>query len=60
MPTIITRGALGAKGFGLLSGNTSIYGQEAFTTPGTYTWIAPAGVTSVAVVCVGGGGAGGR
>lgn len=34
-------------------------GQAAFTTPGTYTWTAPAGVTSVCVVAVGGGGGGG-
>jgi len=33
--------------------------QQAYTTPGTYTWTAPAGVTSVSVVCVGGGGSGG-
>lgn len=31
-------------------------GQQAFTTPGTYTWVAPPGVTSVHVVAVGGGG----
>jgi hypothetical protein len=30
-------------------------GQQAYTTQGTYTWVAPAGVTSVCVVCVGGG-----
>jgi hypothetical protein len=30
--------------------------QEEFTTPGTYTWVAPAGVTSVSVVAVGAGG----
>ena len=30
-------------------------GQVAFTTPGTHLWIVPAGVTSVCVVCVGGG-----
>ena len=29
-----------------------------YTTPGTYTWVAPAGVTSVAVLTVGGGGGG--
>ena len=29
-----------------------------FTTPGTYSWVAPAGVTSVAVLTVGGGGGG--
>ena len=30
-----------------------------WTTPGTYTWIAPQGVTSVCAVAVGGGGGGG-
>jgi len=34
-------------------------GQEAFISAGTYSWIAPAGVTSVCVVCVGAGQAGG-
>ena len=33
-------------------------GQEAFTTAGTYSWVAPAGVTSICVVAVGGGGSG--
>ena len=36
-----------------------LQGQQAFTTPGTYTWIAPPGVTNVSVVVVGGGGRGG-
>lgn len=31
-------------------------GQQEYTTPGTYTWIAPPSVNSVCVVCVGGGG----
>lgn len=31
-----------------------------YDTPGTYSWTAPAGVTSVSVVCIGGGGAGTR
>lgn len=30
-------------------------GQQAFTTVGTFTWVAPASVTSVSVVAVGGG-----
>ena len=30
-------------------------GQQAYTTAGTYTWVAPAGVTSVSVVVVGPG-----
>ena len=34
------------------------YGQDAYTTPGTYSWTAPINVTSVCVVCVGGGGGG--
>lgn len=33
-------------------------GQDAYTSPGTYSWVAPAGVTSVSIVAVGGGGAG--
>ena len=34
-------------------------GDIAYVTTGTYSWTAPAGVTSVSVVAVGGGGAGG-
>ena len=30
-------------------------GQQQYTTPGTYSWLAPGGVTSVSVVTVGGG-----
>ena len=37
-----------------------VAGQQAYTTPGTYSWTAPPGVTSVSVVAVGGGGGGGR
>lgn len=33
-------------------------GQQAYTTAGTYSWVAPAGVTSISVVVVGGGGGG--
>lgn len=33
-------------------------GQAIYTTPGTYSWTAPTGVTKVSVVAVGGGGAG--
>ena len=36
----------------------SSQGQAEFTTAGTYTWTAPEGVTSVSVVCIGGGGHG--
>jgi len=33
-------------------------GQIQYTSPGSYSWIAPADVTFVSVVCVGGGGGG--
>ena len=56
MPTIITRGAGSAGGFGFGSIIVAPPSQQAYTTAGTYTWVAPAGVTSVSVVCVGGGG----
>jgi hypothetical protein len=35
-------------------------GQQAYTTAGSYSWVAPAGVTSVSIVAVGGGGSGNR
>jgi hypothetical protein len=35
-----------------------VVGQIAYTTAGTYTWIAPAGVSSVSVVAIGGGAGG--
>lgn len=44
---------------GVRSANYNIISQVAYTTPGTYSWIAPAGVTSVSVFVVGGGGGGG-
>jgi len=34
---------------------TVVTGQQAYTTGGSYTWVAPAGVTSVSAVVVGGG-----
>lgn len=37
----------------------AVQGQQAYTSPGTYTWVAPAGVTSVSVIAVGHGGYGG-
>ena len=33
--------------------------QTAYTTPGTYTFEVPVGITQISAVCVGGGGAGG-
>lgn len=45
---------LAADGYG--KSNTPLAGQVEFTTPGTYSWTAPVGVSSVSVVCVGAGG----
>ena len=39
-------------------GSYPFQGDAEFTTPGTYSWTAPLGVTSVSVVAIGGGGAG--
>lgn len=51
----------GQYGFGRNSGGISSNdpGEVVFTKAGSYTWVAPAGITSVNVVCIGGGGAGG-
>ena len=35
-------------------------GQQAYTTPGSYTWVAPSCVTSVSIVAVGSGGGPGQ
>ena len=36
---------------------TSVYGgAQNYTTAGTYTWVAPAGITAVSAVAIGGGG----
>lgn len=42
----------------LMAGGQSgpVQGQQAYTTPGSYSFIVPAGVTSISVVCVSGGG----
>ena len=40
-----------------VSSGPSVTGQVAYTTPGTYAWVCPAGVYSVSVVCVGAGSA---
>lgn len=37
----------------------SFHGEQAYYCTGTFSWVAPAGVTSVSMVVVGGGGAGG-
>ena len=39
-------------------GSTGTLNSVFFTTPGTTSWTAPAGVTQAVVICVGGGGSG--
>lgn len=34
----------------------TVTGQQAYTSPGTYSWVCPAGVYTVSAVCVGSGG----
>lgn len=34
-------------------------GESLYTTPGTYNWTAPQGITDISVLCIGGGGGGG-
>lgn len=38
--------------------SASAGGEASYTTPGTYTWTCPPDVTSVSVVCIGGGASG--
>ena len=40
----------------LAGGAAAPIGQQEYTTAGTFSWVCPAGVTSVSVVCIGGGG----
>jgi hypothetical protein len=49
----------GQQGFNWPSVEPPPVGQVAYTTAGTYTWIAPTGVISVCVLCIGPGGQGG-
>ena len=58
MPTIITRGAASAKAFGFAgaTGGVPVKQSQTYASPGTYTWVAPAGVTSISAVAVGAGG----
>lgn len=44
--------------FGNISANVVSFNYQSYTTPGTYTWTVPAGVTSISVLGVGAGGGG--
>jgi hypothetical protein len=58
-PFLTTLGGGSVRGFGrafrrIIAG--PVQGQQAYTTAGTYTFVVPAGVTSISAVCVSGGG----
>ena len=57
-PTIMTFGAASARAFGFATKSGPVTGSQSYTTAGTYSWVAPAGVTKVSVVAVRGGGGG--
>lgn len=44
--------------YGSIVSNVSSYLTQTYTTPGTYTWTCPTGVTTISMVGVGGGGGG--
>lgn len=48
------------QGFMSFRGPGVATGQQAYTTPGSYSWVVPTGVTSVSVVAVGAGASGAR
>ena len=48
----------GGTTYAIKSQSKPAYAEKSWTTPGTYTWSAPAGVTRVRVACCGGGGGG--
>lgn len=56
MPIHAGTGALSARAFGLTT--TDYFGEISYTTPGTYSFVVPFGVTAISAVCVGGGGGG--
>lgn len=53
-PNVPTSGAISVGNF--YGAAKNVVGQVAYTTPGTYSWVCPAGVFSVCVLCVSSGG----
>ena len=58
--TVTTAATTVYWGGGVNSSSSTAVGQEAFTTPGSYSWTCPLGVSVVSAVVVGGGGGGGN
>lgn len=57
MPLIATIASASARAFGALV-SSGPFGQDIYTTPGTYSWVCPVGVTSVSVLVIGAGSGG--
>jgi hypothetical protein len=60
MPRLSLFGGNILTGIGLGTLSFGAGDERLFDQPGTYTWVAPIGVTSVSAVVVGGGGHGGQ
>lgn len=45
----------GDQAYSIANLTTAELQESVYTTPGTYTWVCPSGVTSVNAVCIGGG-----
>ena len=58
MPVIGTLAAVSARGFGF--GTEDMFGEQVFTSSGTYTFYVPSGVTALSMVAIGGGAGGGK
>ena len=58
-PRIVTDGLVSAlDAADANSYDSTVRGQQTYTSSGEYSWTCPSGVTSVSVVCIGGGGGG--
>lgn len=55
---VVGKGIVCGEGVIIEANYSNVWGEVTYDTPGTYTWIAPADVYLVCVVCVGGGGSG--
>lgn len=56
--TVKATNAVGTGAASAASNSITLPQEAIYTTPGTYSWVAPTGVTSVSAVTIGGGGGG--
>ena len=60
MPTLITRGSVSARAYGFGGASKLATYDIGYFISGTYTWVAPTGITKVSAIVVSGGGNGGQ